>query len=195
MRQWVIAVLFATLTACSGSQQESAQAEFIGTDITGANFGNPLALTDHRGQVRSLADFQGRVVALFFGYTNCPDVCPTTLDDLSKAVKLLGERKPEVQVLFVTLDPGRDTQEKLAQYVPAFDEGFVGLRGDEAETRKVASDFKVFYKLQDSGSKSGYTVDHSAGVYLFDRQGNLRVYLSHGQKPQDIAHDMDILLN
>jgi protein SCO1/2 len=177
------------LAACSGDSDGTAQESFIGTDVSGADFGNALELTDHHGQPRSLGDFRGKVVALFFGYTHCPDVCPTTLDDLAKAVKLLGARRDEVQVLFVTLDPERDTQQVLAQYVPAFDEGFLGLYGDAATTARVAADFKVFFQKQASGGKSGYTIDHSAGIYVFDKQGSLRIYLSHGQKPKDIAHD------
>jgi len=134
------------------------------------------------------------VVVLFFGYTHCPDVCPTTMDDLSKALKLLGQRRSEVQVLFVTLDPERDTQQVLAKYVPYFDDSFIGLYGDAATTARVAADFKVFYRKQASPGGSGYTLDHSAGMYVFDKKGKIRVYLNHGQNPQDIAHDLKVLL-
>jgi protein SCO1/2 len=182
---WVLLVL--VLAAC-GKQEE-----FAGTDISGAQFGDPLALVDHHGNPRKLADFRGKVVVLFFGYTHCPDVCPTTMDDLAKALRLLKEDRTQVQVLFVTLDPERDTQELLAQYVPSFDESFIGLYGDAAMTEQVAKSFKVYYRKEPDG-KGGYTIDHSAGAYVFDKEGALRVYIGHGQKPQDIAHDLEQLM-
>lgn len=192
MRSWLWLVLCLVLTAC-GRPENAAQA-FVATDISGAEFGGNLALTDHHGQPRTLADFRGKVVVLFFGYTHCPDVCPTTMDDVAKSLKLLQGKRQQVQVLFVTLDPERDTQQVLAQYVPSFDPGFLGLYGDLAATEKVAKDFKLFYKKQASGGKSGYTIDHSAGMYVFDKQGKLRLFMSHGQKPQDIAHDLRLLM-
>jgi protein SCO1/2 len=192
MRGWLWLLLCLALMACG--KQEAQEPRFVGTDISGAQFGNPLALTDHHGTPRQLADFKGEVVALFFGYTHCPDVCPTTMDDLSKALRLLGSDRSQVQVLFVTLDPERDTQEVLAQYVPSFDESFLGLYGDVSATEQVAQDFKLFYKKQASGGNSGYTIDHSAGIYVFDKQGALRVFMNHGQKPQDIAHDLKQLM-
>ncbi|MDR2880899.1 MAG: SCO family protein [Azoarcus sp.] len=182
---WVLLVL--VLAACG------KQAEFVGTDISGAKFGDPLALADHHGNPRKLADFEGKVVALFFGYTHCPDVCPTTLDDLAKALRLLESDREQVQVLFVTLDPERDTQEVLAHYVPSFDASFIGLYGDVATTEQVAKNFKVYYRKEPDG-KGGYTIDHSAGVYVFDKKGALRVFINHGQKPQDIAHDLKQLM-
>lgn len=192
MRGWLWLLLCLALMACG--KQEAQEPRFVGTDISGAQFGNSLALTDHHGTPRQLTDFKGKVVALFFGYTHCPDVCPTTMDDLSKALRLLGSDRSQVQVLFVTLDPERDTQEVLAQYVPSFDESFLGLYGDVSATEQVAQDFKLFYKKQASGGNSGYTIDHSAGIYVFDKQGALRVFMNHGQKPQDIAHDLKQLM-
>ena len=118
-------------------------------------------------------------------------MCPTTLYDLAKALKLLGQKREQVQVLFVTLDPERDTRDVLAQYVPAFDSSFVGLYGD---TATVARDFRIFYQKQPSGSGGAYTIDHSAGIYVFDRSGKLRIFLNNGQKPADIAHDLALLL-
>lgn len=190
MRGWLLVLLCVGLFACTGRQDADAT-RFVGTDISGAAFGNELALTDHQGKARKLADFRGKAVALFFGYTHCPDVCPTTMDDLAKALKLLGDRGSEVQVLFVTLDPERDTQEVLARFVPSFDASFIGLYGDVATTERIAGDFKLFYRKQASGGKGGYTIDHSAGVYVFDKKGALRLFLNHGQKPQDIAHDLE----
>jgi protein SCO1 len=190
---WLLVALCVWLTACHKPQPEVS--EFIGTDVSGAAFGGALDLTDHHGQARTLKDFRGKLVALFFGYTHCPDVCPTTMDDLAKALKLLGDKRDEVQVLFVTVDPERDTQQVLAQYVPAFDSSFLGLYGNPEAVAAVARDFKVFYQKQSSGSKAGYSVDHSAGVYVFDKKGQLRLYLNYGQKPQDIAHDLRLLAN
>lgn len=193
MRRWLWVVLCLGLFACKGPEN-AAEPQFVGTDISGAAFGNALALTDHHGKARKLADFRGKVVALFFGYTHCPDVCPTTMDDMAKALKLLGEDRSQVQVLFVTLDPERDTPEVLAKYVPSFDESFIGLFGDVATTESVAKDFKLFYKKQETGGRSGYTIDHSAGIYVFDKKGAVRLFLNHGQKPQDIAHDLKKLM-
>lgn len=190
--RWWLGLMLIGLLGCSpGDKTKDA---FVGVDIKGASFGQGFELPDHHRQVRKLSDFKGKLVALFFGYTNCPDVCPTTLDDLTKGLALLGERKSEVQVLFVTLDPERDTPERLAQYVPSFDPGYLALRGTPEQTAATASSFKVFYQRQLSASKTGYTIDHSAGVYVFDRQGALRLYLNFGQKPEDIAHDLGLLL-
>lgn len=189
---FLIVLLF--LAGCSAKQQ-NAESVFLGTEIGGAGMGGDFTLSDHHGNPRHLSDFKGRPVALFFGYTHCPDVCPTTMVDLAKAMKLLGPGGDKVQVLFVTLDPERDTAEVLGRYVPSFNPDFIGLRGDEAATKKVAQDFKIFYSRQESGSKGGYSIDHSAGVYVFDKKGALRLYLNHGQSAKDIAHDFSALLN
>lgn len=186
---WVL--LIALLAACHGPQEQAA---FEGTDITGASFANDLHLTDHTGKKRQLADFKGKVVALFFGYTHCPDVCPTTMSDLAKAVKLLGNKGDEVQVLFVTLDPERDTQQVLAEYMPYFDKRFIGLYGTLEETAETAKNFKIAYSKQPADAKGKYTIDHSAGIYVFDKEGKVRVYLGYGQKPEAIAHDLNLLI-
>lgn len=191
MRVLVWGMVLFCLLGC-GKQQPPAEA-FIGTDVSGAVLGNDLGLMDHNGKVRHLSDFRGKVVALFFGYTHCPDVCPTTMADLAKAKRLLGERGEAMQVLFVTLDPERDSAEVLGRYVPSFDPSFIGLRGDAAATEKVSKDFKVFFSRQDSASRAGYSIDHSGGIYVFDRNGKLRLYLNVGQRPQDIAHDIGLL--
>jgi protein SCO1/2 len=179
------------LTACNFNKEP----ELYGTDITGASFANTLSLTDHTGKPRTLEDFKGEVVVLFFGYTQCPDVCPTTMSDLAQAMKLLGPQSDQVQVLFVTVDPERDTQEVLAEYVPSFNPTFIGLYGTPEQLAATASNFKIFYTKQESEGKSGYTIDHSAGVYVFDKQGNVRVYVKYGQKPAEIAHDLKTLLD
>lgn len=193
MRLFILVMLL-FLAGCSARQQ-SAESAFIGVDIGEAKMGSDFTLPDHLGVSRRLSDFKGSVVALFFGYTHCPDVCPTTMADLAKVIKLMGPDGNRVQVLFVTLDPERDSAEVLSKYVPSFNHGFIGLRGDEAATRKIAQDFKIFYSRQDSGSKGGYSIDHSAGVYVYDKNGTLRLYLNHGQSAKDIAHDLGVLLN
>ncbi len=168
--------------------------KFKGSDVTGSSFGRDFALTDHNGRPRTLADYRGKAVVVFFGYTQCPDVCPTTLATLAEAMKALGPDADRVQVLFVTVDPERDTQALLAQYVPAFDPRFVGLYGDAAATERVAKEFKVIYQKQPGATPASYTVDHSAGVFVFDPQGRLRLYLSHGQPPDVYVHDLRELL-
>jgi protein SCO1 len=190
--------LFALLIAVasiSGCDQLSSAKKFHSTDITGVDFGTDFKLTDHNGQVRTLADFKGKAVVMFFGYTHCPDVCPTTLSEVAQALNIIGDKASKVQVLFVTVDPARDTQSLLAQYVPAFNPGFLGLYGDEAATAKVAKDFRVFYqKHQKKGAKS-YDVDHTAGTYVFDQSGKLRLFMSYGQGAEKIAQDLQALLN
>ena len=168
--------------------------KFKASDITGSSFGRDFALTDHTGKPRTLADFRGKAVVMFFGYTQCPDVCPTTLGTLAETMKALGPDAERVQVLFVTVDPERDTQALLSQYVPAFDPRFVGLYGDAAATERVAKEFKVIYQKQPGPSPGSYTVDHSAGVFVFDPQGRLRLYMSHGQAPDVYVHDVRELL-
>lgn len=183
--------MLAVLWACNSSGGDS---QFHGTDISGVDFGKTLNLTDHTGKQRSLTDFNGKVVALFFGYTHCPDVCPTTLSDMKQTMKLLGDRANELQVLFVTLDPERDTREVLAEYVPAFDGRFIGLYGSKEQIAKVVKDFKIFAAKVENKGRSGYTIDHSAGMYLFDKSGKIRLYVDYGSKPTDIASDIQKLL-
>lgn len=183
-------LLSALLTAC----QQGSSTSFIGTDLTGTQFGKPLSLTDHTGTQRSMNDFKGKVVVLFFGYTHCPDVCPTTMSDLKQTMKLLGDKANDVQVLFVTVDPERDTQEVLAQFVPGFDSRFIGLRGTVEEVAANLSEYKVYAAKVSEPGKSGYTMDHSAGLYVFDKTGAPRIYLGYGEKPENIAHDLQLLL-
>ncbi|HEU4709370.1 MAG TPA: SCO family protein [Methylophilaceae bacterium] len=182
--------IIAALVGCNANKEPS----LYGTDITGASFASSLSLTDHTGKPRTLDDFKGKVVVLFFGYTHCPDVCPTTMADLAKAMKLMGPKSDEVQVLFVTVDPERDTQQVLADYVPSFDPRFIGLRGTPEQLAETAKNFKIFYSKQESAGKSDYTIDHSAGTYVFDKQGHVRIYIKYGEKPQEIAHDLKTLL-
>lgn len=190
-RYFLMALLLLAVAACKPAAQQN---QFSATDVTGADFAQTLNLTDHTGKPRSLADFKGKAVAIFFGYTHCPDVCPTTMADMKQIMKLLGSRADELQVLFVTLDPERDTQEVLAQYVPSFDKRFIGLYGTKEETAKTANDFKIFASKVENSGRSGYTIDHSAGLYLYDKTGKIRLYVAYGEKPAVIAADIEKLL-
>ncbi|MBI1834858.1 MAG: SCO family protein [Burkholderiales bacterium] len=177
------------LTAC---QKEAPQ--FKNTDITGASFARELSLTDQLGTARTLTDFKGKAVVIFFGYTQCPDVCPTTMVEMANAMKALGKDAERVQVLFVTIDPERDTQALLAAYVPNFDPHFLALRGDAAQTAKVAQEFKVVYQKVAGKSPDNYTMDHTAASYIFDPQGRVRLFVQYGKKADEIAHDVRLLL-
>jgi len=168
---------------------------FRATDISGTTeWGRDFALPDAKGQVRRLAEFRGKAVVLFFGYTQCPDVCPTTLSAMAEVVKLLGTDAARLQVVFVTLDPERDAPQLIAEYMAQFHPAFLGLRGDRAATEAAAKEFKVFYSKQATGAAGGYTLDHTAGSYVFDPQGRLRLYLRHGAASPDIAADLKLLL-
>ena len=186
-------LLISLLSACNQSQDVGGATKFNATDISGADFAQTLNLTDHTGKPRTLADFKGKVVALFFGYSHCPDVCPTTMADMKQTMKLLGANADKFQVLFVTLDPERDTQAILAQYVPGFDSRFIGLYGTKEEIATAVKDFKIFASKVESEGRSGYTIDHSAGIYLFDTAGKIRLYVDYGTKPADIASDVQKL--
>jgi protein SCO1/2 len=186
--------LTVSLAACDklpGKQKEA----FQNTDVTGLDYAKGFALTDHTGKPRTLADFKGKAVVVFFGYTQCPDVCPTTMAEMASVMQKLGPLADQVQVLFITLDPERDTQQLLAQYVPAFDKRFIGLRGTPEQTAKTAKDFKVFYSKVPGTEPGSYTIDHTAGSYVFDRDGRLRLFIRHGQGPDPIVHDLRQLLS
>jgi protein SCO1/2 len=169
--------------------------QFQNTDLTGLDYAKDFALTDHNGKPRTLADFKGKVVVMFFGYTQCPDVCPTTMVEMANVIKELGPAGKDVQVLFVTIDPERDTQQLLAQYVPAFNPTFLGLYGDAAATARTAREFKVFYAKVPGATPSTYSMDHTAGSYVFDRNGKLRLFLRHGKGPATIVPDLRQLLS
>ncbi|NMM38906.1 MAG: SCO family protein [Glaciimonas sp.] len=196
----VAAVL--TLTACGDkSLSESLQSlispdkvAFQNTDITGIDYAKNFTLTDHHGKTRSLADFKGKAVVIFFGYTQCPDVCPTTMAEMATVMQELGPLSDRVQVLFVSIDPERDTQALLAQYVPAFDSRFLGMVGDKAATEKIAKDFRIFYQKVPGKEPGTYTMDHTAGSYVFDPQGRMRLFIRHGQGAAPIVSDLKLLL-
>ena len=184
-----VVALAALLAACSPEAPK-----FRASDVTGTAYGRDFKLTDHNGHPRTLADYRGKAVVLFFGYTQCPDVCPTTLAELAETMKRLGPDADRVQVLFVTVDPERDTQELLSKYVPAFDPRFVGLYGDADATARTAKEFRIVYQKQPGQTPGTYTVDHSAGSFIFDPQGRLRVYVGYGQGPDVFVHDIKELL-
>lgn len=186
--------IFAFLLLLSACDAAKSSAPFVATDITGADFPKPLTLTDHLGKKRTMQDFAGKVVVLFFGYTHCPDVCPTTMSDLKNTMKLLGEKSNQVQVLFVTVDPQRDTQAILAQFVPSFDKRFIGLWGSLQETAETMGNFKIYYSKVEGKSKDDYTIDHSSGMYVFDKSGKIRLYMGYGEKPADMASDIEKLM-
>jgi protein SCO1/2 len=189
-RFWSIIICsLGLLVAC-----DAGGPKFRSTDITGVDYGKALALTDHHGESRRLEDWRGKAVVVFFGFTHCPDVCPTTLADMAQVVRQLGTDAERVQVLFVTVDPERDTQEMLAKYVPAFDPRFLGLRGSLEATRAVAKEFKVYFEKRPGETPGAYSVDHSAQSYVIDPQGRLRLFVRHERIAEDLAPDLRTLL-
>ena len=188
MRAFVVLAAFVAV-ACGPSAPK-----FMASDVTGTSFGRDFQLVDHNGKPRTLADYRGKAVVLFFGYTQCPDVCPTTLAALAEAMKRLCADAERVQVLFVTVDPERDTPDLLSKYVPAFDPRFAGLYGDADATARTAKEFKVIYQKQPGATPGAYTMDHSAGTFIFDPNGKLRVYVGYGQGADVFAHDIKELL-
>jgi protein SCO1/2 len=191
------AALLAAALCLSGCDKllPNAHSPFNSVDVTGSPLGPDFRLADADGKPRSLADYRGKVVVLTFGYTHCPDVCPTTLSDFAKARKRLGADADRVQVLFVTVDPKRDSAEVLKQYVPAFDPTFVALRGDEQAVEKVTRDFRVYAKAEPGRTPDSYLVNHSAQSFVFDREGKVRLVVGYGLEPEKIAADLKILLN
>jgi protein SCO1/2 len=185
----VAALCLALLAACDGGAPK-----FRSTDITGADYGRSLELTDHHGKLRRLEDFRGKAVVLFFGFTHCPDVCPTTLADMAIAMRQLGAEADRVQVLMVTVDPERDTREVLAKYVPAFDPRFLGLYGDLEATRRAAKEFKIYFEKRPGNTPGEYTLDHSAQSYVIDPQGQLRLFVRQDRIAEDLAPDLRTLL-
>lgn len=190
VRLLMLSLIGLTFLACT------PKPSFKNVDITGSKaFGADFSLLDPDGKVRTLADFKGKAVVMFFGYTQCPDICPTTLTEMQQVMTLLGPQADKVQVLFVTVDPERDSASILKQYVPAFDSRFLGLRpADEAALEKVTKDFKIYYKKVPGTSPGSYTMDHTAGSYAFDPEGHLRLYIKHAQGPETLAQDLKELL-
>ncbi len=184
----LLLLAFSVLTLLSCSQQQ----KFNNVDISGStSFSPAFELQDHHGQVRQIEDFKGKVVVIFFGYTQCPDVCPTTMFEMKKVMELLGKDADQVQVAFITLDPDRDTLELLEKYVPSFDTRFLGLRPQSPEAlEKLAKGYKVFYQKVYGKDPQYYTIDHTAGSYVIDKKGQLRLFVRHNQGEKNLADDL-----
>ena len=182
------------LPALAGCERMLPAAAFKAVDITGANYALDFELPDAEGQRRRLADFRGKLVVVFFGFTQCPDVCPTTLLELAEARKLLGADGARVQGVFVTVDPERDTAALLKAYVGNFGSDFVALRGSPDEIKTTAKQFKVYYSKVPGRTPDSYTVDHTAGSYVFDTKGKVRLFTRHGAGAQALADDLKLLL-
>lgn len=193
-RRRLIAAAFAVALLSTACGPGATTPNFKSTDITGSGVGGDFAMPDATGKLRNLSEFQGKVVLIFFGYTQCPDVCPTTLAEAAEALKMLGAKAKDVQVIFITVDPERDTPELLAQYVPAFHPSFIGLRGNAAELDRVAKQFKIFYAKSETPG-GGYTMDHSASKFILDKQGRVRLLVQHAAGPAVLAHDLGQLLS
>lgn len=185
----VLAGVGSLLAACSETKPS-----FTSVDVTGVNYAKEFELTDHNGQTRHLSDFKGKVVVMFFGYTQCPDVCPTSMAELAEVKKLLGADGDKLQGLFVTVDPARDTPEVLKGYMENFDPTFLALYTTPEKLETLAKDFKVYYKRVDGQTPTSYTMDHSAGSYIYDPQGNLRLFTRYGSGAKVLAADIQQLL-
>jgi protein SCO1 len=190
-RRHALITLFATgaLAACG-----ERKPQFSAVDLTGADYAKDFQLPDTEGKVRSLQDFRGKAVVVFFGFTQCPDVCPTTLAEIAQAKQLLGPEGAKVQGIFITVDPERDTPQVLKAYMANFGADFVALRGSPEQTAAVAKDFKVYYKKVEGKTPGSYTMDHSAASFVYDPQGRLRLYARYGSGPQALANDLKQLL-
>jgi len=188
----ILLSVFSTMALLSCSQQQ----KFNNVDISGStSFSPAFELQDHHGQVRHLEDFKGKVVVIFFGYTQCPDVCPTTMFEMKKVMELLGKDANQVQVAFITLDPDRDTLGLLEKYVPSFDERFLGLRPQSTEDlEKTVKGYKVFYQKVPGKDPQYYTIDHTAGSYVIDKKGQLRLFVKHNQGEKNLADDLKALV-
>jgi protein SCO1/2 len=183
--------LAAMALALSGCTEQPA---FSGIDITGADYAQGFSLTDHNGQARTLADFKGQAVVVFFGFTQCPDVCPSSLTELAQAKQLLGEQGSRLQGLFISIDPERDTPAIMKEYMASFDPSFLALYAKPDELPDLAKSFKVYYKKVDGPTPTSYTMDHSAGSYVYDPQGRIRLYHRYASGAQSLANDVKALL-
>ncbi len=186
------ATLGATGLFIAGCSEPAAS--FTGIDITGADYATGFSLTDHNGQPRSLADFKDKAVVLFFGFTQCPDVCPTTMTELAEAKRLLGADGERLQGLFVSIDPERDTPEIMRQYMASFDPSFLALYAAPDQLAALAKSYKMYYKKVDGPTPTSYTMDHSAGSYVYDPQGRIRLYHRYGTGSAALAADLKKLL-
>lgn len=194
LRRTALATLAGSLTLLAGCGREEPRPQFKAVDITGADYARDFQLPDTDGRMRSVEDFKGKAVVVFFGYTQCPDACPTTLAEIAEAKKLLGPDGARVQPVLISLDPERDTAQLLKAYVGNFGPDFIALRGTPEQTAAVAKDFKVFYRKVPGTTPGSYTLDHTASSYVYDTRGKLRLYSRYGSGPQALADDLKILL-
>ena len=188
----ILACVSGIFTACS--DEAGRTPEFASVNITGATYAKDFELTDHNGKVRHISDFAGKVVVLFFGYTQCPDVCPTSMNELAQIKKNLGAEGERVQVLFVTVDPERDTPDMLKEYMGSFDPSFLALYTTKEKLSELAKSFKIYYKKVDGKTPTSYTMDHSAGNYVYDTKGQLRLFTRYGSDPKGLTNDIRVLL-
>lgn len=186
----LLAAAASTLVACSPNEPA-----FTAIDITGADYARDFALTDHNDQARTLKDFQGKVVMMFFGYTQCPDVCPTSMAEMAEIKKLLGKDGERLQALFVSIDPERDKPDMLKEYMAAFDPSFLALYTTPEKTAALAKEYKIYYKKVEGPTPTSYTMDHTAGSYVYDPRGKLRLFTRYGTKPELTAADVKVLLS
>ncbi|GAC1536383.1 MAG: SCO family protein [Ramlibacter sp.] len=193
-RRHVLQLLGTTAAAPLLAACGQRKPQFNAVDLTGADYARDFQLPDTEGKVRSLGDFRGKAVVVFFGYTHCPDVCPTTMAELAQARKLLGADGARVQGIFITLDPERDTPELLKAYSASFGPDFVALRGSLEQTAALARDFKVYFRKVDGNTPGSYTLDHTAASFVYDPQGRLRLYARYGAGAQAMADDLKLLL-
>ena len=193
-RRWAaLLLMLASVTLLPGCFDKKPS--FVSIDVTGADYARDFSLPDADGKVRSLKDFKGKVVVVFFGYTQCPDVCPTTMNELAEIRKLMGKDGERLQVIFITVDPQRDTPQVLKAYLGNFDPSFVALRPASAEQlAALAKDFKVYFKRVDGRTSTSYTMDHSAGSYVYDPEGRLRLFTRYGMGIEPLAGDLRQLL-
>lgn len=182
--------LLPCLAACERLAELAGKPTFHSTDITGAEFARRLDMPDADGRMRSLADWKGKVTVVFFGYTHCPDVCPTTMAELAELRKSLGAEGDRLQTVFVTIDPERDTPELLQAYVGNFGPGVTALRGSAEQTAAAAKEFKVFFQKVPGKTPGSYTMDHSAASFVFDAAGKVRLYVPYGGDPKGFAADV-----
>lgn len=189
-----LALCSALLSACSDKPADASASGFSGIDITGADYATGFTLTDHNGQPRTLADFKGQVVVIFFGFTQCPDVCPTSMTEMAQARQLLGPQGEKLQGLFVSIDPERDTPEVMKEYMASFDPSFLALYAAADKLPEVAKSFRIYYKKVAGSTPTSYTMDHSAGSYVYDTQGRVRLYHRYGSGAPALAGDLQKLL-
>ncbi len=194
LRRAIVIGACVALLGCDKLGPTPAKPTFKGIDITGAEYARTLALTDQHGKARTLEDFKGKVSVVFFGYTQCPDVCPATMAELAQIKKSLGKDGERLQGIFVTLDPKRDTPEVLKAYMGNFDPSFVALSGSTEQIKAAAQEFKVFFAISPGKTETSYTVDHTAGSFVFDARGKVRLFVRYGGAADALAADLKLLL-